>query len=67
MWEWRAFAERLDLASLVEDDAQGEARTDIYVAGPGVGAARGLKLRDARTLELKLRVEVDLEDPALER
>jgi hypothetical protein len=60
VWEWRVFAARLEPGELDELDEHlagagpAEVRTDVYVTAPGLGPGRGLKLRDGRTLELKV-------------
>jgi hypothetical protein len=52
-WEWRAFAARFELPPDLDDPVV-ERRTDEYLVAPGLPAARGLKLRGGRRLELKL-------------
>lgn len=55
MWEWRAFAARFDAGDLPDPADALDARVDVYLLAPGLGLERGLKLRGAATLELKLR------------
>ncbi len=52
-WEWRAFAARFELPPGLDDPVV-ERRADEYLVAPGLPAARGLKLRGGRRLELKL-------------